>query len=121
MNALYEIQEELTHRLVELGNAYPASGKFPRAIRSAGEALSRARSDGDNQLSSERQVQWGTDTPTLASRHKRSLLPRRPPGARTDHRQLVLAETLSVSQADRLAGTWLRQMRNVQRNTQPCS
>jgi hypothetical protein len=58
MNALYEIQEELTHRNVELGNAYPASAKFPRAIRSAGEALSRARSDGDNQLSSEHPVQW---------------------------------------------------------------
>lgn len=39
-------------------NAYPASAKFPRAIRSAGEALSRARSDGDNQLSSEHPVQW---------------------------------------------------------------
>jgi hypothetical protein len=58
MNALYEIQEELTPRIVELGNGYPASAKFPRAIRSAGEALSRARSDGDNQLSSEHPVQW---------------------------------------------------------------
>jgi hypothetical protein len=54
---------------VELGNAYPAFVKFPRAIRSAGEALSRAQSDGDNQLSSEHPVQWGTDRRVLPRQH----------------------------------------------------
>jgi hypothetical protein len=58
---LYEIQEELTHLTVELDNAYPVSAKFPRAIRSTGEALSRARSEEDNQLSSEHYGQWRAD------------------------------------------------------------
>jgi hypothetical protein len=58
---LYEIQEELTHLTVELSNAYPVSAKFPRAIRSTGEALSRARSEGENQLSSEHPDQWRAD------------------------------------------------------------
>jgi len=104
MNALYEIQEELTHRIVELGNAYPASAKFPRAIRSAGEALSRARSDSDNQLSSEHPDQWGTDVYYPGSRQPSSTFASAASTARaegrTDHRQLVLAETLSVSPHD---------------------
>jgi hypothetical protein len=55
---LRELQQELTHLTVEVGNAYPLAAKFPQAIRRTSEALSRARSEGDNQLSDEHPQQW---------------------------------------------------------------
>jgi hypothetical protein len=67
MNALYGIQEELTHRIVELGNAYPLR-EVSAGRSAAGEALSRARSNGDNQLSSEHPDHWGSDVYDPGSR-----------------------------------------------------
>lgn len=55
---LFEMQEELTHLVTEIDNAYPLSARYSIAIRRAASALSGARSEGDSQLARDHRDQF---------------------------------------------------------------